>query len=722
MTDRFASQKEALKTQLDRYRDVPGLPCRPVGIILKYPVFSDLTPDQLNYYLYWRSTLGTPEFRKAADGYTWLLVTEIINDPDTEKASEMMNTLCTSRAPNGSPLYPELLSVGFEYSQRFNTMMPPYSEWMATVDPEFLPRALTYLVSYIPVDFISTYVPEISDEEDPESIAERMCELLRSYDRYLVNKTGCNLIRTFMHSTKSCILPFRDYAYLGKKVPLEIVSYRSTGDMISKLFKTMYAICTGKWKKTETPNIPFEENIASPRIRKEDAPEYLSNPNLKLTTVLVRPLGSDPTALGPSCFSDPTAAPNGAHRNTLGDLLTFSKIHPESENAKYVTSDCEHPCFLDLTQEQFDYYVHWKQSFMRGVPLDTDNGYLNLFLSELINLDTPFTPSILQRLMETYGGAGKNLIASVLIDYELLEGHSFSDHRVYLDRYVVNSWIEEFIKGTNKVPLDSTLLGIMRSGGMNVRYISEDIPVQTLSQALQEVFKEVIKDTSPEKMFNAKSVSTWRTLFVGLDYLRGRAEAKVRYTNYLEAPKFVNFIDKSVRYMSALLSGKSFDDLGMKKTFTFLGVDCAKIFKSVITQKAELPEPKPQTKIVLNRDAISEAQSDLAAVTDMMYVPEEEKTTPEVRPEPAVHTETYLSPDDPWKALNDVLDPSEKEYLDALLQSPRQAKELLKKTGASRTKIEDSINDKSLDCIGDTIIENGTIVDDYLNDIRNMRQ
>ena len=720
MTDRFSSQKEALKEQLGRYRNVPGQPCRTVGIILKYPVFSDLTPDQLNYYLYWRGTLGTPEFKKAADGYTWLLVTEIVNGPDVRKASEKINTLCTSCAPDGSPLYPELLSVAIEYSQMFGTAMPPFAEWMAAVDSSFLSRAFASPVSDISADIISAYI-----QDDPKNISDALTEditdLLNVYDGLLTDKTGHGLRDTFMHPTKSCNLPFRDYAYLGKKTPLETVIWKPTGNMVSKLFKTVYAICTGKWKKSEMPNIPFENSLADLHAKRITITVPTMNLYSKPLGVLVRPLGSKPSSLGPSCFSDPTAAPNSAHRNTLGDLLTFSKIHPESEKTRFVTSDCEHPCFLDLTQEQFDYYVHWKQSFMRGVPLDTDNGYLNLFLSELINLDTPFTPSILQRLMDTYGGAGKNLISSVLIDYELLKGHSFSDHRVYLDRYVVNSWIEEFIRGTNKIPLDSTLLGIMRSGGMNVRYISEDIPIQTMSQALQEVFRSVGTNTSPEKMFNAKSVSTWRTLFVGLDYLRGRAEAKVRYTNYLEAPKFVNFIDKSVRYMSALLSRKSFDDLGMKKTFTFLGVDCAKIFKNVISHVAEQPEPKPQTRIILNRDAISEAQSDLAAVTDMMYVPEEENMKPEVKPEPEVRA-VNTSPDDPWRTLSEALEPSEKEYLDALVQSPGQAKEFLKKTETSRTKIEDSINGKSLDCIGDTIIENGTIVDDYLNDIRNMRQ
>lgn len=261
----------------------------------------------------------------------------------------------------------------------------------------------------------------------------------------------------------------------------------------------------------------------------------------------------------------------------------------------------------------------------------------------------------------------------------------------------------------------------MRSGGMNVRYISEDIPMQTMSQILQEVFRTVCYSSSPEKVFKAKTVSTWRTLFVGLEYFRGRAETKVTYINYLEAPKFVNFIDKSVRYLSGLLSENLFGDTGMKKSFSFMGVDCSKVFKANISQRDSPTEEKTPARIVLDRDAISEAQSDLAAVTGMMYVPEGENNTVGAVPEPEVPSVTQAQ-DDPWMTLSCLLESSEKDYLDALLRSPDLSMKVLMDNSITRTKMEDSINSKSLDCIGDTIIENGLPVNDYLNDIRKLRQ
>ncbi len=718
MTDKFASQKEALRIQLGKYKGITKH-CKPVGITLKYPVFSDLTPDQLDYYLYWRTTIGTSEFKKAPDGYTWLLVCEIINDPDTDNASRMLNTLCTSCAPDGSPFYPELLSVAIEYSDVFKTPKPCYSSWMADVDDAFLSKALSYPISYIPPSIIRRYVPGIVND-DADSVAEKMCELFNSYDSLLTSKTGNTLRETFLHPIKSCILPFKNYAYLGKKVPLEITVWRPTGNMVFELFQTMYAICTGKWMKDKTQRIPFEEIIANSHIAGCDVPENLTNPFMKTCGALVRPLGTKPFASGPSCLSDPTAAPTSTHKNTLGDFLTLSRIPPNSKNPHFVTSDCEHPCLLDFTEEQFEYYAYWKQSFIQGIPLDTDDGYVNLFLSELINLDVPDTPSILRKLLKVYGNSGKNLISSVLVDYELINGHSFSDYRVYLDKYVANSWIDEFIKGTNKIPLDPTILGIMRSGGMSVCYISEDIPLQTLALALQEVFRTACREVSPETIFSTKTVITWRTLFVGLDYLRGSAKTKVTYINYLDSTKFVTFINKSIGYISAMESEKKLVGQHPKKSFTFLGIDCAKIFRTISTQENVAIAVDCPSKIVFDRDAISNAQSDLAAVTSMMYVPEEENEKFGVEQVPKIQT-VDSAQKDPWEILYDRLETMEKDYLSALVESPGLSKKILTDTGTTRTKMEDSINNKSLDCIGDTIIENGVPVTDYLSDIRKLK-
>ncbi len=713
MTDKFSSQKESLKTQLGKFNTIPK-PCKPVGIVLKYPVFSDLTPDQLNYYLYWKSTLGTPNFKIAAYGYLWLFIAEIINGSDRNDASKKLNMLCSAGNSDGRQNYSELFTLATEFSLLFDTPMPQYMEWMGNVDPAFLSRAFASPVSDIPAVLISSYVPLPINKD--ETLVDRICNLLRTYDNLLKKKTDHGLRDTFMRPVKSCILPFKEYAYLGEKIPLEVITWRSKGDMVSRLFKLAYSICSGDGAIKSEYGLPFVNELVEEYKNTDPIPGPFPDPFSKPDGVLVRQLGTKPTDLGPSCFFDSFAKQTSAHKNTLGELFTFSQIQPESKNAHFVTSDCEHPSFIDLSLEQFEYYVHWKQSFLRGIALDTDNGYVNLYLSELINIDTQFTPLRLQRLLNTYGKDGSGLISSVLMDYELLNGRRFSDPRIYLDRYVVNSWIEEFIKGTNKAPLNPTLLGIMRTGGMNIRYISEDIPLQPMSQALQEVFNTVCSDMSAEEVFNARSVVTWKSLFADIDFLRGHKEVKVKYTDYLQSAKFVKFIDKSIRLMSALLSKNRSNDNSRVGNLSLLGTDCTRIFKNIASKWSEETQEKPQDKIVLDRDAISVAQSDLAAVTEMMCVPDNEPEDIVENPLPEIKKETD-SQKDPWDALRDILEPTEIEYLNILLQPPGSSKG---KAGIARTKIEDSINGKSLDCIGDTIIENSRLVNEYLNEIKKM--
>ncbi|MEE3477709.1 MAG: hypothetical protein VZQ26_02055, partial [Methanomethylophilus sp.] len=114
MSDRFSEQRSKLTDELPRYAGQTAPECKAVGITLRYPVYTDLTADQLEYYLYWRSTLGTPDFKRAAEGYTWLLVSELLN---TEPGK--ISILCSQTGRDGSPLYRNLLGTAVECAMVF---------------------------------------------------------------------------------------------------------------------------------------------------------------------------------------------------------------------------------------------------------------------------------------------------------------------------------------------------------------------------------------------------------------------------------------------------------------------------------------------------------------------------------------------------------------------------------------------------------------------------
>ena len=74
--------------------------------------------------------------------------------------------------------------------------------------------------------------------------------------------------------------------------------------------------------------------------------------------------------------------------------------------------------------------------------------------------------------------------------------------------------------------------------------------------------------------------------------------------------------------------------------------------------------------------------------------------------------------DDVWTLLMSRLSELERSYLEILLLSDRYT--FNQRNGIPRYDIEDSINEKSSDTIGDAIIDNGTIIEDYRNNLEHV--
>ena len=73
--------------------------------------------------------------------------------------------------------------------------------------------------------------------------------------------------------------------------------------------------------------------------------------------------------------------------------------------------------------------------------------------------------------------------------------------------------------------------------------------------------------------------------------------------------------------------------------------------------------------------------------------------------------------DDPWSSFVSALTEDESELLSAILCG-KGAKGILTRMGLTMVKAEDAINGKSLDHVGDTVMEGGVIVEEYLDDLK----
>ena len=101
----------------------------------------------------------------------------------------------------------------------------------------------------------------------------------------------------------------------------------------------------------------------------------------------------------------------------------------------------------------------------------------------------------------------------------------------------------------------------------------------------------------------------------------------------------------------------------------------------------------------LDLDAIAKAENDLEEVTRIMTTEEEtEEETP---------AETAPGSAEGWFGFFSSLTEEEGNYL----------RSALKGRPGHNGSVEDSINGKALDAIGDTVIECGEIVEDYRSDL-----
>lgn len=77
-----------------RYYEREGEACAFAPYFSYIPQYAQLTPDQLAYYLYWRSSLRHGEYIRTEESYFYLYVYEIINLPDVISPKDGINALC----------------------------------------------------------------------------------------------------------------------------------------------------------------------------------------------------------------------------------------------------------------------------------------------------------------------------------------------------------------------------------------------------------------------------------------------------------------------------------------------------------------------------------------------------------------------------------------------------------------------------------------------------
>ena len=122
-------------------------------------------------------------------------------------------------------------------------------------------------------------------------------------------------------------------------------------------------------------------------------------------------------------------------------------------------------------------------------------------------------------------------------------------------------------------------------------------------------------------------------------------------------------------------------------------------------QKASVP--KERIKVILDREAVKDAESALDEVTEMMRIDDDDA-------EPAGGMEV----DDPASS-GPGFTVLQKEYIH-LLMDGADTRAFLERNRTTAGLMEESVNTMAMDVLGDTVIDDGEIVEDYIEELRRM--
>ncbi|MGN0097699.1 MAG: hypothetical protein ACI38Y_00015, partial [Candidatus Methanomethylophilaceae archaeon] len=120
------------------------------------------------------------------------------------------------------------------------------------------------------------------------------------------------------------------------------------------------------------------------------------------------------------------------------------------------------------------------------------------------------------------------------------------------------------------------------------------------------------------------------------------------------------------------------------------------------------PRISSHRKITLDTKAVTDAESDLAHVTEIMRVEDTEEET--VREK--VTEVPIPASDNPWRNLASLLTDEERNILSSIIMEESSPE--------IDTRMTDSINSKAMDTVGDVIIENGVLLEDYIGELRSV--
>ncbi len=680
---RRCDPSDELESMMKWYQSYPGIECPFEPCDLLTPDYSLLEKPQLNYFLWWRRNLSEGRLLPADRGYVWLRICEIINICDPEEGLREISILKENAAE--TDVFPENIERVAADLCIANGMRIPASEYSkdSVARGMFLAETL-WDPSRIDEECLRALIGEeraniLSDRPDGPSEFVKLLESIGTDECLLGTETA---IRELFPK------------HVRFETNMYMVTYDVYSDDLQRLLDDIFLHITGEG----APSRSFLE-----RMSEQEGPRRVSSKRIEggSKRVPVSKRDVDLMDMGKDLFGEETP---------IGRKWTGSSPidGPDGPMDGFVPSENSCPDYRKLSEEQRLFYASWSSEADSERFHDADTGYVWMRLCGLIN-STDGAPNVLKRLMAMHraykGSIASSLTRKTCMDFVLKNGIPIPDASLADSDDEAGMVMGQYLGGCMEAKPDRDVLlriaGLLGSD-VDARFGPE--MTEAMRRTLMNASSELLRAKKKDAVALCKRSVHERRLYDGLAYYqsdRDRLDLRLEFTDFAGDPnmrrefsELARYITEESRRISSGLPRVSIDVFGIseEKMVEFL------LTGGVADRKSWGKAPVP---VSLDSEAITKAESDLNDVTSMMRVGEEEEEEAS-NDEP----EEDSTPEDPWKSFAKGLDDRMKKYL----SSARE--------GCSPDyKTEKSINSLAMDTIGDIVVQDGEIIEDYIENI-----
>ena len=715
------------KDDISEMREKHGVPCDFVSVPFIYVDYRALEEDQLNYYLYWRDSFWEGNMLRTCEGYLWILANEIaLSDYDPVKTYSLLMELWEMR--NADLFDPSLFREFIrDYAIEHNLPQPPSEEFNSDKN-----EVLVNLISccppwYMDGKMLSEMTNGIGIMRNEADVLCRIVDVsLRRLDRML-RKDGGSLIDTYSSNNLENIHDlYRGYSLLrGRKVSVDSPDLFHNGDfrlLVRNMSRYASSLIRGL-KVLDRPNDLSEiiiEIITDTFENMDDsAPDYIPSD----TATVIKPVSDRYIGKGlhPSLDKDVPARETNKvatmiERNTIirsssaQRLLSNWKNNTDSPS-RYVPSGYVNPSYDSFDGRQLKYYIYWRSQIRNGKYLETDNGYIRLLIAEIISCsdDPKDAVMMMDGIMRTYADpAIGRFIKTAIQEYSLIYGLPIED---------TEGASEPVLNGIALLNMSRTPMGHLSSdvlasiSGVDRTFIDKlgKEGLAAINESLRMIDEERVALGIPKAIDFYNVQKTFQNAF----YTIRRDFPVPSYNNTYPTftvnrnSSFRVYVSNTIKLVSLFMERYTGRKIKIPVP-NYHGERTLKIIETSVLKSFGI-EPGKKKKFELDKDALKSAQDDLAAVTEMMG--SDESAEKEI-------IEDTEEKETGWDALAKALDDHQIRYLAEALDDGSRCASIAESSNKTVMKMEDSINSLSMDIVGDTIVENQSVVEDYYDDVR----